>query len=366
MDVTRKQVLVLIFLKQQIMANIIIDCEKMRNHNSGFYYFCKNLVTEIIAQGDPQQDHLSLYLPKQAWPTFNNYPDVLFHKKWHKHFFPLSNPPDVWHCTTQLSRYLPTSRKAKIVLTIHDINVLYEFPDDKRLIKNTLKAMQQRIDRAEMIVTISDYVKADVLKHLRIGDKPIKTIYNGCNLPPQQRFEPPKSPPPGEFLFALGYVNAKKNFHVLPSLLKGNDYTLVIGGVCDDMPYRQKIIDEARKHGVEQRLILTGGISENDKYWYFSQCAAFLFPSLAEGFGLPPVEAMYFGKPVFLSEKTCLPEIGGDAAYYFQNFEPEHLREVFVDGMAKAQHAASMQAQAARFNWQNAAQHYLQTYHYFS
>ena len=73
-------------------------------------------------------------------------------------------------------------------------------------------------------------------------------------------------------------------------------------------------------------------------------------------------------KPPF--SDTCLPEIGGDAAHHFQNFEPEHLREVFADGMAKVlqdpNHAARMQAQAARFNWQTAAQHYLQTYHYFS
>jgi len=60
---------------------------------------------------------------------------------------------------------------------------------------------------------------------------------------------------------------------------------------------------------------LLGTISESDKIFYYKNCLAFAFPSLREGFGFPVLEAMTFGKPVFLSNKTSLPEIGGSHAF---------------------------------------------------
>ncbi|HEY9046964.1 MAG TPA: glycosyltransferase, partial [Ohtaekwangia sp.] len=90
-----------------------------------------------------------------------------------------------------------------------------------------------------------------------------------------------------------------------------------------------------------------------------------IFPSLAEGFGLPVLEAMYYGKPVFLSKLTSLPEVGGEHAYYFDNFSPEHMREVFVKGMHhyETTHPEAMiKAWALRFSWDNTAKEYLSLY----
>jgi glycosyltransferase involved in cell wall biosynthesis len=95
----------------------------------------------------------------------------------------------------------------------------------------------------------------------------------------------------------------------------------------------KEVMEAAKKFGVEDRVKLIGPATEEEKYWYYKNCEAFLFPSYAEGFGLPVIEAMYHGKPVFISDKTSLPEVGGDAAYYFRNFEPEYMQEVFKEGM---------------------------------
>ena len=73
----------------------------------------------------------------------------------------------------------------------------------------------------------------------------------------------------------------------------------MIAGVTHQPWYQRKIEEEAKRLGVTERVIFTGAISENDKYWYYQNCTAFVFPSIAEGFGLPVIEAMYFGKPVF-------------------------------------------------------------------
>ena len=90
-----------------------------------------------------------------------------------------------------------------------------------------------------------------------------------------------------------------------------------------------------------------------------------MFPSLAEGFGLPVIEAMHHGKPVFLSTHTSLPEIGGDAAYYFDTFEPAHMAQVLERGMADFaanDGPARVRAHASQFTWEKAGAAYLALY----
>ena len=87
---------------------------------------------------------------------------------------------------------------------------------------------------------------------------------------------------------------------------------------------------------------------------------------MSEGFGLPVIEAMLMGKPVFLSKLTCLPEIGGPEAFYWDNFEANNMREVFENGMTVYESdpgkAERIQQHAAQFSWEKAAKAYLDLY----
>jgi glycosyltransferase involved in cell wall biosynthesis len=90
-----------------------------------------------------------------------------------------------------------------------------------------------------------------------------------------------------------------------------------------------------------------------------------VFPCRAEGFGLPVIEAMHFGKPVFLARKASLPEVGGDVAYYFENFEPEHMQKVFNNGMHDFNTRKPVDAivkQAEKFSLDNAANQHCALY----
>lgn len=117
---------------------------------------------------------------------------------------------------------------------------------------------------------------------------------------------------------------------------------------------------------MEDLLIMPGAISNEEKYWLLQNTTAFLFPSLAEGFGLPVVEAMSAGVPVFLSDLTSLPEIGGAEAYYWSGFEPEHMIKVMEDGLQHFAetpgHSEKLIKRSTMFSWGNAAKNYLDFY----
>src|SRR5258708_8638554 len=111
--------------------------------------------------------------------------------------------------------------------------------------------------------------------------------------------------------------------------------------------------------------MVEGAITEAEKAWDLRNCMALAFPSVAEGFGLPVIEAMYYGKPVFLSDQTSLPEIGGSEAYYFTDFDPAAMQEVFSQGMTDYQRpgkAEKIRQRALSFSWDQAAQGYLNVY----
>lgn len=150
-----------------------------------------------------------------------------------------------------------------------------------------LRKMQRIVNKADYIVTISEATRKDLLEHIDIKGKPIEVIYNGRNIYTGDYVQPAEVPQ-RPFLFTVGTVLPKKNFHVLPCLLQGNDYELIIAGVRSD--YEDRIMQEATRLGVKDRVKIIGTIPEDEKHWYLLHCKAFLFPSIAEGFGLPVIE----------------------------------------------------------------------------
>ena len=341
---------------------IVFDCERMKYPNTGLFVYCDNVAAHLARMQADAGDDMCFYTPsvlRGRWGDSVSYRNV---SAFDKIFLHCSKNVKIWHSAHQQTSYMPSSDRVRIVLTVHDLNFLYEKEDYKQ--KRYLKALQTRIDRADRIVAISQSTKRDILTHLDVRGKDISVIYNGLSryLGPVSE---PVHKPSGEFLYSVGTVLPKKNFHVLPSLLAGNGYTLVISGNISS--YADRVIQEAEKYGVRDRVILTGPVSEGEKLWYMKNCSAFMFPSLAEGFGLPVIEAMYCGKPVFLSDRTSLPEIGGSHAFYLDHdFNPEKMRLEFAAGMdAFAKGEKDIQAMighADSFSWENTAKEYIRIY----
>ena len=346
-------------------AKIIIDCERLKHPHTGLYHFCYNLGKNLLANSDPETEEINFYLPKNIKDIFGENKKCIIQQPWHKLVLPNTGKYDVWHATHQDSDYFPHNRKIPLVLTIHDLNILHNNKKSEEKKKRFLEDLAKKVKRSDHITFISSFTKTDALQYIDIENKPSTVIYNGCNIETIDNLSTPVNTPAGQFYFTIGTIAEKKNFHVLPALLVGNDRLLIIAGITQSKEYKQVIIEEAIKYGVEKKVIFTGSINENDKQWYYTNCEAFLFPSLTEGFGLPVVEAMYFGKPIFLSTCTSLPEIGGDIAYYFKTFLPEDMQLTVQQGLQHYKNtnpAEKIKARSALFSWKQAALQYLQVY----
>jgi glycosyltransferase involved in cell wall biosynthesis len=349
------------------LPRIILDCEVLKDRDSGFSHFVAPLAHELIRQN--YRYRFYCYVPPaEVGGLGRRGVCYLTQRSFHKYFNPPSYGFRLWHATSQLSWYVPTSPFTKVVLTVHDLNFLHQRPDERTYTRQ-LAMVRRNIKRADYLVTISDFVRQDILKHADLlgytGRQPLRYIPRGVELlPALLPNHVPSYVPQRPFLFALGTVNPKKNFHVLPPLLQGNDYELVIAGSFTEGDYVAAIRAAAEQVGVADRVRVLIRISEADKAWYTSQCLAYLQPSLAEGFGLPVVEAMQMGKPAFLSRLTSLPEVGGAAAYYFDDFTPAHMQQALAAGLTQHSpaRAAAARAQAGQFSWQQAAHDYLAVY----
>ena len=346
---------------------ILFDCEKLRGMLSGFYAYTYELGRALLAESAVRTEPLGVYIPRQCEHLLPL--DGVPRRYWHhldKHFQPLGRDVRLFHASSQLTRYTPRSWRVPVLTTVHDLNFLHMTPDCGHL-----EGLERRTDRAVRnathIVTVSDFSARDIISHYGIDPSRVTRIYNGVSryAGPLQR---PAGLPDRPFLLFLGRVTETKNVHVLPALLAGNDYTLVMAGPMDKIPVeRDRVLEEAHRWGVGDRIVFLGPVQAAEKHYLYRHCEAFLFPSLCEGFGLPALEALQYGKPVFLSRRTSLPEIGGDCAFYFNDeFDPEGMRKEFSDGMAAFARGElsqeAIEAHIARFDWRQAAREYYDLY----
>lgn len=339
---------------------VLVEMEKLSNLNSGLGQFCLGLGQALVNENKNRELHF--LVPEKNEGIFGKNAFYIFLKNYL--FFLLNRPKsfDVWHCTHQQSKFLPSN--SKLILTIHDLNFLYKYKGIKKQLK--LNVLQRKVNKASAIVAISNFTANEIKQHLKVDDKKLHVIYNGVSLISTENVELPSILQNKKYLFSIGIINPKKNFHVLLPLLK-NDANLILAIAGNSTHhYVQQMKEIAQELGVLTQLHFLGLVSDDLKYTLYKNCYAFVFPSLSEGFGLPVIEAMLLGKAVFLSNKTCLPEIGGEEAFYFENFDAEHMQQVYEKGMklyeSDLNKAHRIQLHAAQFSWEIAAKKYLEVY----
>lgn len=356
------------------MPSIFIDAERLRDLNSGLGQVSLHLGRELVAQC-PTDYQLTFLVPKGQAGVFGDSVNYI-EASWIRKFWIPGRPGlgrfDVWHCLHQGSAYLPRTGQARLILTIHDLNFLErsDYSDVKKARK--LAGLQRNINRATALTAISEYTASQVRQYVKLpDDKPLRVITNGVAV--SERDLRADAPVPtflagsdAPYFLFVGVIHPKKNVHTLLPLLEAfPDYRLVLAGP-DGHPYAQHIREQAAQLGIANRLLMPGAVDEPTKLWLYAHCDAFLFPSLSEGFGLPVAEAMTFGKPVFISNLTSLPEVGSKEAYYFDNFEPEHMAKTLHDGLhdfsVNPLRQERLRKRAGQFSWPSVAGEYWKLY----
>lgn len=349
---------------------ILIDVERLKYPTSGLANVCRSLIKGL--DDISREFSYTLYGPKRNFPKAKFNFSYIQWKFWQK-FVPIKiSSFDLIHTTHQLSDYFHTQRKnQKKVVTLHDLNFLHDKSSSKKKAKTT-KLIQKNLQNADAIICISEFVKQDFLtnKHL-FKLKPnvnISVIYNGLIFPEklvssafQYDFIGKK------YLLTIGVLFPKKNQHVLLNLLSSTDRDLVLITSSAKSHYKQQFLDKVKELNLEKRVHILENVSDDDKYYIIQNCESYCHPSLAEGFGIPPIEAMWLGKPVFLSRLTSLPEIAGELAFYFDCFDKEHMCEVYTSGMktyyaTEEEYQKKLKARALSFDYKSMAEAYQMLY----
>lgn len=281
-------------------------------------------------------------------------------------FFRIRKKYDLWHSMNQNIKVEPFTC-TKYLLTIHDVNFTEEVSADLNHKRN--KLFLEKLNKSTAITYISEYSKEQTHKYFNVPNVPEYVIYNGnpiTDLLDTSSYiaDVPVDKP---FFYTIGDFIERKNYESIINMMKLiKDYNLIISG-NNNKKYGEEIKKLIDDNGLTNQVFLTGKVTNEGKQFFMKNCTAFLFPSIREGFGLPPIEAMSFGKPTFLSDKTSLPEIGGSAAKYWSDFDPEYMKNVLFEGLNdfennKEEFENAFKQRAASFNWKTAAAEYLEVY----
>ena len=349
---------------------ILLDLERLRYPNSGIATAFRYL-TKGLEKTNPNL-HIELYGCPASFSTDFSIFTIKERKIWHKIVTPFVSNYAVIHVSHQLSSYFWNNNKKAIkIVTVHDLNFLYEdISDAKR--NRLINLFNKNIRYADYIVCISNFVEQDFKKNKELFTlnklKETTVIYNGLNFQAlDQVYDLPfKILANRKYILNIGVLFSKKNQLSLIRMLPFLEEDLVLVSSSINTAYKKEIEAEIVKLNLTDRVHFFENISNEEKFALLQHCEALCHPSLAEGFGIPPIEAMYYGKPTFLSTFTSLTEIGGKKAFYFNSFAPEEMANCYKTGMAKYKATPSLKEEiinwASQFSYQATAERHIALY----
>lgn len=366
-----------------IMKKIGIDCRMI--DESGIGRYISNIVSEVALLNT--NDEFILFAYDSKSPKFkdlpNNFKIVEARYKWHSfaeqfHFLFLidSFKLDLFHSPHP---NMPYFYSRNFILTIHDLTMLKEKTGRASTFIYPIYFLKWFVfkvmlgfaaTRASKIITVSEFVKKDIEKNLNISKEKIEVVYNGVSKDinkidskkdislVMEKFSITKP-----YLFYVGNAYPHKNLERLILAFKifnkDSKYQLILGGKNDFFYQRLKIEFEDIKD-----LVFTGELSDFEISCLYSDCQAFVYPSISEGFGIQIIEAIKCEARIICSDNTSFPEIAGDYAFYFNPFNVESIsssleKYINSDYKLKIQKAT---LNLEKFSWKVSAQKHNEIY----
>jgi len=282
---------------------------------------------------------------------------------------------DLFHATEHL---LPRLKGARTVLTVHDLIFLlfpeYHLPLNKWFLN---RFMPLFVRRADAIIAVSQCTKDDLIRHYAVPSEKIAVVYEGVDA----RFQPvtdldalaqvqARYGLPERYILSVGTIEPRKNLTTLLEAYRtlraqGSELKLVIVGKKGWL--YEGFFRRLRELGLEGEVVLPGFVLDGDLPALYSAAELFVFPSLYEGFGLPPLEAMACGTPVIASNASSLPEVVGEAGVLIDPRDvsglAEAMRRVLTDERLREEMQIKGLERAKQFTWGRAAAMTLEVYH---
>jgi glycosyltransferase involved in cell wall biosynthesis len=347
-----------------------------------------------------------IFLRKENWneyqPKNPSFRKVLADCRWYTLKEQILMPLKIRQAKVDLMHFphfnLPVFYFGPFVVTIHDL-VLKRFPTRRAStlgpllywLKNLIYQLIifLAVKRAKKIITVSNYTKNDILKFFKVKSEKIEVIYEG-------------SPAVGEFLQERGglphddilqklninkpyliYVgnayphkNLERMILAFGKLVKEdiNHQLILVGGMDYFYQRLKKFVKDLENRffekGLSSQIIFTDFVSDDELRVLYQNASLYVFPSLCEGFGLPPLEAMAYGLPVVCSNTSCLPEILGPAATYFNPADPQEMaktiRQVLEDKDLKEKLVLEGFKRAKGYCWSKMARETLAIYNHLA
>ena len=338
--------------------NLISELLKLNTkHQFIFYLFKNNEMPEIL------QEQEITWLPQYKRLNF------IFQQ-----FNTLKGGVDVFHTPIAIgpSReiIMPYLQFKRVIGTVHDLT-FYHLPDgwSQSLSRSKDYRLQVRaLRKAKKIITDSNYVKKDLEATLKLPSEKVTAIYLGWA---SHVFKPLEN------INAYG-LQIRKKYGITKKFILGvgdeNDYKKNIPtlfAVISSFPEFQLVVvgnsKQSNKQTIKQsNIVFTGKVSENELCALYNLAEVLVFPSFAEGFGLPPLEAMACGCPVIASNRWSLPEVVGDGGILVEPCDVKGIvvavKKLLEDSSFKKELVNKGFKQTERFSWRKCASETLKVY----
>lgn len=354
------------------MRTIAIDIQSTFAQKTGIGVYTNSLIHEL-AEIAPEF-HYALIRPRKVTSDFS-VPERWW---WDQVGFPRAARSANAQLLHQPGFSAPLLTRGKVVVTVHD-SIARLFGSDIPYWSRHYFArwMPLTYQRADHILADSEHTKKDLMREVGIPAEKITVVYLAAGGEYGKAIEPNKLRAirhkyhiPGPYLIHLGTLNPRKNLEFLVRVFAViakdfPDLSLVISGKRGW--YYDRLFALVGELGLEKRVIFTGYVSDEDKPLLLAGAELCPFPSLYEGFGLPPLEAMASGVPVISSNSSSLPEVIGEAGILLDPKDEAAwvmaLRELLTRPVACRKLIEKGLRQAKKFSWSKTARETANVYH---
>ncbi|TCO80081.1 glycosyltransferase family 4 protein [Marinisporobacter balticus] len=300
-----------------------------------------------------------------------------FWKLMHEPFRKYNTEIDIFHNMSN-GIDIPDHKNFKLIITVKDL-IPYVMSEniEKLHLEYVLKHTSKVIEEADRIITASNHSKNEISRYFDIPEEKINVIYDA----PDEIFKPiekkiskkliaKKYGINNKFILFVGGISPRKNirrliqaFSMIAHEFKEEYKLVILGEYSENYACLNSLLE---KLSLKEKIIFTGFVPKNVLPFFYNGCEVFVYPSLYEGFGLPPLEAAACGVPIITSKVTSMPEVMGESCIYIDPYDVINIAQEIYDTVIDTKLGETLciksLAHSKKYSWKRASEETLKVY----